>query len=310
MDTGLNVAAMVGEPQTPTRWSNAGECRVEMTEERRLGPFSVSALGLGAMRLAGPNVFGPPANWDEAIAVLRAAVESGVNHIDTAQYYGPVVVNELIRDALHPYPPELVLVSKVGAQRGRRGEIFADDQPDRLRQGIVDNLQTLGTNSIGVVNLRLMRESAPDSFFDDQLNAMIAARDEGLIQGVGLSNVSIAHLRHAVAFTEIACVQNSFHPADRTSQPVLEECARRSIAFVPFAPLGFGSSSLLRNSTLARVAARSACTPAQACLSWELAIAPNVLLIPGTSSLEHLHENVAAAHVRLDDHALEEISRL
>ncbi len=279
-------------------------------EKRQLGPFSVSAMGLGAMRLAGPNVFGPPADRDEAIAVLRAAADLGVDHIDTAQYYGPVVVNELIREALHPYPPELVLVSKVGAKRGNRGEIFADDEPGRLRQGIEDNLNTLGTSSIGIVNLRLMRTSGPDSLFDDQLGAMMAARDDGLIRAVGLSNVSLAHLLHALRFTEIACVQNAFNPADRTSQPVLDECTRRGIAFVPFAPLGFGSSSLLRNPKLAQVAARSDCTPAQACLAWQLAWAPNVLLIPGTSSVQHLHENLAARHVRLDDHALQEISRL
>jgi aryl-alcohol dehydrogenase-like predicted oxidoreductase len=262
------------------------------------------------MRLAGPNVFGPPANRDDAIAVLRGAVESGVNHIDTAQYYGPVVVNELIRDALYPYRPALVLVSKVGAKRGKRGEVFADDEPARLRQGIEENLRTLGTNSIGIVNLRLMRSSGPDSFFDDQLDAMMAARDDGLIRGVGLSNVSLAHLRHALKFTEIACVQNSFHPADRTSQFVLDECTRRGIAFVPFAPLGFGSSSLLANPTIARVAAQSNCTPAQASLAWQLAVAPNVLPIPGTSSLHHLRENLAAASVRLDDGAMQLISNL
>jgi pyridoxine 4-dehydrogenase len=290
--------------------SNAVQQPVGVTEKRHLGPFSVSAIGLGAMRLAGPNVFGPPANRDDAIALLRAAVDLGVDHIDTAQYYGPVVVNELIREALHPYPPELAIVSKVGAKRGKRGEVFADDEPGRLRQGIEESLRTLGTNRIGIVNLRLMRESGPDSLFDDQLEVMMAARDDGLIRAVGLSNVTLAHLLHAVKFTEIACVQNAFHPADRTSQPVLDECTRRGIAFVPFAPLGFGSSSLLRNPSLTRVAARSDCTPAQACLAWQLAIAPNVLLIPGTSSLQHLHENLAATHIRLEDPALQEISGL
>jgi pyridoxine 4-dehydrogenase len=262
------------------------------------------------MRLAGPNVFGPPSNREDAIALLRAAVDLGVDHIDTAQYYGPAVVNELIRDALYPYPPELLLVSKVGARRGKRGEIFADDEPGQLRQGIEDNLRTLGTNRIGIVNLRLMRSSGPDSLFDDQLETMSAARDDGLMQAVGLSNVSLSHLLHALKFTEIACVQNEFHPADRTSQAVLDECERQGIAFVPFAPLGFGSNSVLKNLTLARVAAQSACTPAQACLAWELAIAPNVLLIPGTSSLHHLRENMAATRVSLDDDALQAISQL
>jgi pyridoxine 4-dehydrogenase len=301
---------MVHVSETRPQWTNAVPGPVQVTANRALGPFSVSAIGFGAMRLTGPDVFGPPENRDEAIALLRAAVDSGVDHIDTAQYYGPVVVNELIRDALHPYLPELVLVSKVGAKRGKRGEVFADDEPGRLRQGIEDNLRTLGTDRIGIVNLRLMRRSGPDSFFDDQLAVMMAARDDGLIRAVGLSNVTLDHLVHALKFTEIACVQNAFHPADRTSQPVLDECTRQGIAFVPFAPLGFGSGSVLGNPTLARVAARSNCTPAQVCLAWQLAIAPNVLLIPGTSSLEHLHENLAAASVRLSDRDLQLVSQL
>jgi pyridoxine 4-dehydrogenase len=281
-----------------------------MQEKRKLGPFSVSAIGLGAMRLTVPNVFGPPSNPEDAIGLLRAAVELGVNHIDTAQYYGPAVVNELIREALFPYRSELVLVSKVGAKRGRRGEVLRDDDPVGLRRGIEDNLRTLGTSHVGVVNLRVMRDSGPDSFFDDQLEVMITARDEGLIGAVGLSNVSLAHLLHAMKITDIACVQNAFNPVERTSQPVLDECTRRGIAFVPFAPLGFGTSSLLANPTLARVASQNGCTPAQACLAWQLAIAPNLLLIAGTSSLHHLRENLAAANVQLQSTDLREISQL
>jgi pyridoxine 4-dehydrogenase len=200
------------------------------SEKRPLGPFAVSAVGYGAMRLAGPNVFGPPANSDDAVALLRVAIQLGVNHIDTAQYYGPAVVNELIRSALHPYPPDLVLASKVGARRGSRGEIFADDKPSQLREGIEENLQTLGTDCIGVVNLRLMRSATPDAFFEDQLLAMISARQDGLIRAIGLSNVSLVHLLHALKLTDIACVQNEFHVANRTSQPVLDECVRRGIA--------------------------------------------------------------------------------
>lgn len=262
------------------------------------------------MRLAGPNVFGPPADWGEALALLRAAVDSGVNHIDTAQYYGPIVVNELIREALYPYPPDLVIVSKVGAGRGRQGEIFADDRPDRLRRGIEDNLKTLETDQLGIVNLRLITSVEPDSFFEEQLGTMVAARDDGLIREVGLSNVTLLHLLHALKFTEIACVQNAFNPVDRGSRRVLDECTRRDIAFVPFAPLGFGSSSLLTNPTVVRVAARIGCTPAQACLAWELAVAPNLLLIPGSSSIEHLWENLEAAEVHLDEAAMESISWL
>jgi pyridoxine 4-dehydrogenase len=275
-----------------------------------LGPFSVSAVGLGAMRLAGPSVFGPPKDWKGAVDFLRAAVERGVDHIDTAQYYGPDFVNELIREALHPYPRDLVLVSKVGARRGKRGEVFADDAPARLRRGIEENLRSLSVETIEVVNLRLMRESEPDALYDDQLAAMIAAREDGLIQALGLSNVSAAHLLHALQSTEIACVQNAFHPADRSSQGVLDECTNRGIAFVPFAPLGFGSNTVLGDPRLTRVAARLGCTPAQACLAWQLAVSPNVLLIPGTSSLAHLVENLASSTIHLDQSAFDVISGL
>jgi pyridoxine 4-dehydrogenase len=275
-----------------------------------LGPYSVSPLGFGAMRLAGPNVFGPPADRADAVALLRDAVDSGVDHIDTAEYYGPTVVNELIREALSPYPPDLVLVSKVGAGRGEMGEIFAYDRPDQLRRGIEDNLKTLGVDRLAAVNLRLMRASAPNVLFDDQLAAMTAARDDGLIGAVGLSNVSLAQLQHALEFVDVACVQNAFHPADRSSEPVLQECTRRGIAFVPFAPLGFGSDSVLANATLARVASRLSCTPAQACLAWALAAAPNIVLIPGTASRRHLQENLSASEVRLGPDDFHDISRL
>jgi len=293
----------MGNESTPTSISS-------QAEKRSLGPFAVSPIGLGAMRLAGPNVFGPPADKGEAIALLRDAVEKGVDHFDTAEYYGPVVVNELIRAALYPYPADLVLVSKVGATRGSRGEIFAADNPQELRRGIEDNLRTLGVDRLAVVNLRLMRASPPDALFDDQLQAMVSARDDGLIGAVGLSNVSPAHLLHALRYVDVACVQNSFSPADRTSGIVLEECTRRGIAFAPFAPLGFGSTSVLANPTLARVATRLGCTPAQACLAWELAIAPNMLLIPGTASRDHLNENLAAIRVSLDADAIRAICNI
>ncbi len=262
------------------------------------------------MRLAGPNVFGSPADTNAAIALLRDAVDKGVDHIDTAQYYGPAVVNELIRQALDPYPADLVLVSKVGARRGTNGEIFPYDQPAELRRGIEDNLSSLRVDRLPIINLRLMRASPPDALFDDQVETMIAARDEGLIGAVGLSNASLAHLRRALDLGEVACVQNQFHPADRSSAPVLEECTRRGIAFVPFGPLGFGSASVLANRQLARVAARLECTPIQACLAWELALSPNMLLIPGTSSQRHLEENLAALSVHFDADALREIARI
>ena len=239
-------------------------------DPRWLGPFPVSPIGFGAMRLAGPGVFGPPADRHEALLLLREVVNSGVNHIDTAQYYGPDVVNELIRDAIYPYPADLVLVSKVGARRDHRGGIFAYDEPAQLRAGIEDNLRTLDVESLPVVNLRLMRPGGPDAFFEDQLAAMTAARDDGLIGAIGLSNISLPHLTHALRFTDIACVQNPYHLANRNSQPVLEECARRGIAFVPFAPLGSGSASVLGAAHLRDVAGRLGCTPAQVALAWAL----------------------------------------
>jgi pyridoxine 4-dehydrogenase len=280
-------------------------------ERRALGRHQVSPIGFGAMRLTGPNVFGPPRDRDEAITVLREAVRSGVDHIDTAQFYGPDIVNELIREALHPYPAQLVLVSKVGARRDGRGGVLQDDEPEQLRRGIEANLQTLGVETLPVVNLRRMRDTEPDAFFDDQLGAMLTARDDGLIESIGLSNVTLAHLLHAVQITEVVCVQNYYHVADRRSQPVLDECTRRGIAFVPFAPLEFGqsgSSSLLGAPQVVAEAERLAVTPAQLVLAWTLTIAPNVLLIPGTSSLDHLRENLASSSVDLDTHAMHRLA--
>jgi pyridoxine 4-dehydrogenase len=280
-------------------------------DTRPLGPFVVSPIGFGAMRLTGPNVFGPPKDHGEALIVLREAVHQGVDHIDTAQYYGPNVVNELIREALHPYPAELILVSKVGARRDREGGVLTDDEPRQLRQAIEENLRTLGVEALPIVNLRLMRDTGPDAFFDDQLDAMISARDHGLIKSIGLSNVTLPHLLHALRFTEMACVQNAYHLANRLSQPVLEECTRRRIAFVPFAPLGFGTSdpnAVLGRPEVVREAARLDITPAQVALAWTLTASPNVLLIPGTSSLQHLRENLAAATVHLDAEAIRQLS--
>src|SRR5277367_4726027 len=210
------------------------------TQRYPLGTATVSRVGFGAMQLPGPGVFGPPRDRDAAIAVLRRAVELGVDHIDTAQYYGPAVANELIRAALSPYPEGLALVSKVGARRDESGGILRYDEPAQLRQGIEDNLRSLAVGQLAAVNLRLMDGAEPDNRFDDQLAAMVKARDDGLIGGVGLSNVSRDHLRHALAETEIACVQNLMNLADRRSLPVLEECHARGIAFVPFFPLGSG----------------------------------------------------------------------
>ena len=280
-------------------------------ERRRLGPFAVLPVGFGAMQLAGPNAFGPPRDRHGAIRLLRGAIDMGVDHIDTAQYYGPDVVNQLIHDALHPYPPGLILVSKVGAGRDSRGGVLTCDQPAQLRQGIEDNLRALGVDQLPVVNLRLMRDTPPDALFDDQLAAMISARDDGLIQAIGLSNVTLVHLLHVVRATDVACVQNAYDLANRTSQPVLEECARRGIAFVPFAPLASGilaQNSATDPSRIARVAKHLGCTPAQVAIAWTLALSPHTLVIPGTSSIAHLRENLAAMTLSLDAAALAQLT--
>jgi pyridoxine 4-dehydrogenase len=267
-----------------------------------LGQWPVRRSGFGAMQLAGPWASGPP-DRAGAIAVLQAAIEAGVNHIDTAQYYGPDLVNELIRDALYPYPDGLAIVSKV-APRG------SGDDPYRLRAGIEDNLRSLRIGQLAAVNLRLPAPGPVDASFDDQLAVLAVARDEGLIAGIGLSNISLEQLQHAVAGTEIVCVQNLFHLADRSSAPVLDECLGRQIAFVPWCPLGLprgAENPVLTSPVVHRVAARLGATAAQVALAWLLQLAPNVLLIAGTGSVAHLRDNLAAEDLTLDQDALAEL---
>ena len=277
----------------------------------QLASFSVARMGFGAMQLPGPGVFGPPRNRAEALAVLRLAVDSGVDHIDTAQYYGPDVANELIREALHPYPATLALVSKVGARRNETGAWLPYNQPDELRRGIEDNLRSLGADQLAAVNLRMMDGGTPGQLFDDQLAAMIAARDDGLIGGIGLSNVTAGQLLHALELTPIACVQNPLNLVERGSLPVLRECEARGIAFVPFFPLGSGfhqDNPVLGNKRVIATAQQLGCTPAQVALAWTLGLAPNVLLIPGTSSTAHLTENLAAAGIDLTPQMQEQLT--
>jgi pyridoxine 4-dehydrogenase len=270
----------------------------------------VRRVGFGAMQLPGPGVFGPPRDRAAALAVLQRAIEAGVNHIDTSQYYGPDVANELIHEALFPYPDELVLVSKVGGTRDERGAWLPAQRPDELRAGVEDNLRTLGLDQVPVVNLR--RIDGPVTL-DEQLDAMTAMRDEGLIGGIGLSNVSLEEYRAARALTEIACVQNAFNLAVRNSQELAEECERDGVAFVPFFPLGSAfapDNPVLGPPEVRGVAERTGATPAQVALAWLLHFAPNVLLIPGTSSLEHLEENLAAGALELDAEAMAELGRV
>jgi aryl-alcohol dehydrogenase-like predicted oxidoreductase len=281
-----------------------------------LGSYTVGRVGFGAMQLPGPGVMGPPRDHDQAIAVLKRAVELGINHIDTAQFYGPDVANQLIREALHPYPENLALVSKVGARRDDEGNWNAAQEPDELRADIEENLRELGVDNLAAVNLRL-HSGDPNKpgpvnrdLFDRQLTAMIAARDEGLIGGIGLSGVSVEHLQIALERTEIVTVQNAYNLVDRSSQPVLDLCTERAISFVPFFPLGSGFSAdnpVLGHPAVRREAEKLGRTPAQIALAWTLSVAPNVLLIPGTSSVAHLEENTAVRDIELDEETKREI---
>jgi pyridoxine 4-dehydrogenase len=276
-----------------------------------IGDKSVWRVGYGAMQLAGDGVFGPPRDRDEAIAVLRAAVDAGVGHIDTAQYYGPGVVNQLIREALFPYPDKLALVSKVAARRDGFGAVLPYDDPDQLRAGIEDNLATLAVEQLTAVNLRVMDNAVPDERFVDQLGALVAARDDGLIAGIGISNVTHQHLLRALEVTDIVCVQNAYNLADRSSAAVLNECTARGIAFVPFCPLGWPKAqhdAIRTNPVVGSIAVSHGATPAQVALAWLLAIADNVLLIPGTSGRGHLAENLGAGSLSLQDDEVASLS--
>jgi pyridoxine 4-dehydrogenase len=269
-----------------------------------LGPYAVHRIGFGAMQLPGPGVMGPPRDHDEAVAVLRRAVELGVDHIDTAQYYGPEVSNQLIREALHPYPDNLALVSKVGAVRDAKGAWLPAEQPAELRAGVEDNLRTLGVERLAAVNLRLLdpipgHTSPP---FEDQLAEMVRMRDEGLIAGIGVSNVTLDQLDTAIRLAGVVCVQNPYSLLDRHHEDVLERCLAEGIAFVPFFPLGSafpGMPKVTENPVVNELADRLGATAAQVGLAWLLHHAENILLIPGTSSVEHIEENLATASLPL-----------
>jgi aryl-alcohol dehydrogenase-like predicted oxidoreductase len=258
------------------------------------------------MQLPGPGVLGPPRDREAALAVLRRAVELGVNHIDTAQYYGPDVANELIHAALHPYPDDLVLVSKVGADRDAQGNWVPAQRPEQLRAGVEDNLRSLEVEQMGAVNLRLLDaghegDGGPVDL-DSQLAEMVALRDEGKIAGVGISNVTIDQLRRARP-VGLACVQNAYSLLDRSGEPLLELCREDDIAWVPYFPLGSafpGMPKVSEHPAVVAAADALGATPAQVGLAWLLAHAPNILLIPGTSSPEHLAQNIATGDVRLD----------
>jgi pyridoxine 4-dehydrogenase len=270
-----------------------------------LGRMRVRRIGFGAMRLLDRNAQG--------VGLLRAAVARGVDHIDTAQYYGPGTVNRLIRKALYPYPEELAIVTKVGARRDALGRFRLFNEPRELRQGIEENLKTLGVGQLPAVNLRLVDGAPVDAFFDAQVAAMAQARDDGLLGGVGLSNIGLGHLRRALQTTDVVCVQNAFSLANRSSLDVLRECNARGIAFVPFGSLGSGmirGNPVLTDARVLGIASEVGASAAQVALAWALQLSPSILLIPGTTSTEHLLENLAAAEVRLTDQAMRTLGRL
>jgi pyridoxine 4-dehydrogenase len=265
----------------------------------------VRRMGFGAMQLPGPGVFGPPKDRPTALAVLRRVIDAGVNHIDTSQFYGPDVANELIHEELHPYPEDLVLVSKVGAARDATGQWLAAQRPEELRSGIEANLASLALDQVPVVNLRRHPESEVP--FAEQVDAMIALRHEGLIGGIGLSTVDLEQYRLARSLTEVACVQNAYNLVDRSGQDVFDACRDDDVPYVPFFPLGSAFNAVnpvLEAPAVLEAAGRLGATPAQVALAWTMVQAPNVLLNPGTSSLAHLEENLAAADLVLDSEAI------
>jgi pyridoxine 4-dehydrogenase len=273
----------------------------------KLGNHDVGRIGFGAMQLAGPGVFGPPRDREGAIAVLRRAVELGVDHIDTSQYYGPDVVNALIRDALHPYPDGLRLVTKVGARRDDQGAWLPALRPDELRAGVEDNLRALDVEQLTLVNLRLLDEEPGTGGVPplaEMLGALDDMRREGKLELIGLSNATRALVEEALELVPIAGVQNQYSVLDRSNEDVLEACRERGLAFVPFFPLGSaftgGPTKLAEDAAIAQVSAKHGATPSQVALAWLLHRDERILLIPGTSSVAHLEENLAAADVELD----------
>jgi len=275
-----------------------------------LGDRSVKRLGYGAMQLAGPGVFGPPKDHGAALAVLREAVASGVNHIDTSDFYGPHVTNQIIREALHPYRDDLVIVTKIGARRGADGSWRLAFSPEELTAAVHDNLRNLALDVLDVVNLRVMFDvhGPAEGSIEAPLTVLADLQRQGLVRHVGLSNVTSRQIAEGRGITEIVCVQNQYNLAHRADDALIDDLARDGIAYVPFFPLG--GFSPLQSSTLSDVAARLDVTPMQVALAWLLQRAENILLIPGTSSVGHLRENLAAAGLVLPDEAVQELDRM
>ncbi|MBZ9867051.1 aldo/keto reductase family oxidoreductase [Mesorhizobium sp. CA15] len=280
---------------------------VDKSGTYKLGDRSVHRLGYGAMQLAGKGVFGPPKDHNAAIAVLREAVSQGVNHIDTSDYYGPYVTNKLIREALAPYPDNLTIVTKIGARRGEDASWLPAFTADELEQAVHDNLRNLGLEVMDVVNLRIMFgvHGPAEGSIEAQVTKLAELQRKGLVRHIGLSNVTRAQIAEGRKICDIVCVQNQYNLAHRDDDALIDELARDGIAYVPFFPLG--GFSPLQSSTLSDVAERLGATPMQVALAWLLQRSPNILLIPGTSSVEHLRENLMAAELELSGDVLREL---
>lgn len=269
-----------------------------------LGNHNVKRLGYGAMQLAGPGVFGPPKDPATAIAVLREAIAGGVNHIDTSDFYGPHYTNKIIRQALHPYPDDLVIVTKIGARRGEDGAWLPAFSPAELTQAVHDNLRNLGLDVLDVVNLRCMFDAhhPAEGSLEEPLSVLAELQQQGLVRHIGLSNVTSAQVAQGRGICDIVCVQNNYNLVHRHDDALIDELAAEGIAYVPFFPLG--GFTPLQSSTLSEVALQLGVTPMQLALAWLLHRSPNILLIPGTSSVAHLKENLAAANLKLSDNVL------
>jgi pyridoxine 4-dehydrogenase len=275
-----------------------------------LGDRKVHRLGYGAMQLAGPGVFGPPRDRAAAIAVLRAAIESGVDHIDTSDFYGPHITNQIIREALHPYPQNLVIVTKIGASRGADASWNPAFSAKELTAAVHDNLRNLGLETLHVVNLRLMfgHLGPAEGSLEAPLTALADLQRQGLVRHIGVSNATPTQVAEARGIATIVCVQNLYNIANRSDDALIDTLAAASIAYVPYFPLG--GFTPLQSTTLTEVAATLGATPMQVALAWLLRRAPNILLIPGTSSLTHLHENLAAARLTLPDNCIEKLDAI
>ena len=276
----------------------------------RLGERAVNRMGYGAMQLAGPGVFGPPRDREQAIAVLREAVASGVNHIDTSDYYGPHITNQIIREALSPYPDDLVLVTKLGARRRDDASWIPALEPEELASGLRDNLHNLGVDAMDVVNLRIVGavDGPTEGSIAHFVHAMAELQHQGVSRHLGLSNVTRKQIEEALAITSVVCVQNQYNLVHRDDDELIDWLADQDIAYVPFFPLG--GFSPLQSDELAAIAAEIGATPMQVALAWLLQRSPNLLLIPGTSSLTHLRENLAAAELVLTEDMLARLNAL